>query len=61
MSRNCKWKGNGPSKEQKLACSDCLKIFFWLSRLPMMIQISENSSHLPPNCSFYQKTKSKQS
>ena len=61
MSRNCKWKGNGPSKEQKFACPDCLKIFFWLFRLPMMIQISGNSYHLPPNCSFYQQTKSKQS
>ena len=39
---------------------DCRKIFFLLSTLPMMIQISGRSAHLSQKCYFYQKTTNKQ-
>ena len=40
---------------------DCLKFFFLLSTLPMMIQISGKSTHLAQKCYFYQKTTNEQS
>ena len=39
ISKNWSWKGTGPNKGQKVSCSDCLKVFFILSSLPIMVQI----------------------
>ena len=42
-------------KVPKYYDQDYLKIFFLLSTLPMMIQISGKSAHLAQKCYFYQK------
>ena len=48
-------------KVPKYCGQDCLKIFFLLSTLRMMIQISAKSVHLAQKCYFYQKTTNEQS
>ena len=48
-------------KVPKYYDQDCLKIFFLLSTLPMMIQISGKSAHLAQKCHFYQKATNKKS
>ena len=54
MSKNWSWMG--PSKAQKCACSDSLKMFFLLCTLPMMTDISVKGAHLAQKCYFYRKT-----
>ena len=49
------------TNDQKFACSDSLKIFFSLSAVPMIIQISRKSAHVAQKCYFYQKGINKQS
>ena len=61
MSKNWSWKGTGPSNDQKLARSDCLKIFFMLSTFPIMIQVSGKCAHFTQKFSFYQKITNKES
>ena len=48
-------------KVPKYYDQDCLKTFFLLSLLPIMIQISGKSAHLDQKCYFYQETTNKQS
>ena len=42
-------------KVPKYYNQDGLKSLLLLSRLPMMIQVSEESNHLPQKCYIYQK------
>ena len=61
MLKNLSWKRNGPSNDQKFACSDCVKIFFMLSKFPIMIQISGKCPHFARNFYFDKKTTNNES